>query len=112
MTAATATMSFGDRAKLWGVAVRAYSFPAHVVPIALGTAYAWYATGRFSLLLLLLTLVAGALYHIAVNLLNDYYDFLKGVDRPGTFGGSGVLVAGSMTPRQVISGAYTCLAIG
>lgn len=117
MTAATATMSFGERAKLWGVAVRAFSFPAHVVPIALGTAYAWYETSRagsprFSLLLLVLTLLAGALYHVAVNLLNDYYDFLKGVDRPGTFGGSGVLTSGAMTPRQVATGAYVCIALG
>src|SRR5687768_4927169 len=109
MTAAAATLSFGERARLWGVAVRAYSFPAHIVPIALSTAYAWYDTSRFSLPLLVLTLLAGALYHIAVNLINDYHDFLKGVDRPGTFGGSGVLVAGTMTPRQVINGAYTCI---
>lgn len=109
MTAATAVR---PTPQLWGIAVRAYSFPASIVPIALGTAYAWFATGRFSLALLLLTLVAGVLYHVAVNLLNDYYDFAKGVDRPGTFGGSGVLTAGTMTPRQVATGAYTCVAIG
>ena len=111
MTADTASLP-KPNAKLWGVAVRAYSFPASIVPIALGTAYAWYATGKFSLLLLLLTIAAGVLYHVAVNLLNDYYDFAKGVDRPGTFGGSGVLTAGTMTPRQVANGAYTCVAIG
>src|SRR5436853_79857 len=103
MTAAVETMPFGDRAKLWGVAVRAYSFPASIVPVALGTAYAWYKTGHFSLLLLLLTIVAGVIYHVAVNLLNDYYDYKKGVDRPGTFGGSGVLTAGTMTAKQVAS---------
>jgi 1,4-dihydroxy-2-naphthoate octaprenyltransferase len=116
MSAATATMSFGERAKLWGVAVRAYSFPASIVPIVLGSAYAWYKNDdpswRFNWVLLLLTLVAGVLYHVAVNLINDYYDFQKGVDRPGTFGGSGVLVAGTMTPRQVANGAYLCIVIG
>jgi len=112
MSAATATMSFGDRAKLWGVAVRAFSFPAHIVPIALGTAYAWYQTGNFSLLLMVLTIAAGLLYHVAVNLLNDYYDYKKGVDRPGTFGGSGVLTGNLMTPQQVATGAYTCLGLG
>ncbi|MDQ3024311.1 MAG: 1,4-dihydroxy-2-naphthoate octaprenyltransferase, partial [bacterium] len=116
MTAAAATMSIGERARLWGVAVRAYSFPAHIVPIVLGSAYAWYANTdpawRFNWITFILTLLAGGLFHVAVNLINDYYDFLKGVDRPGTFGGSGVLVAGTMTPKQIINGAYLCLAIG
>jgi 1,4-dihydroxy-2-naphthoate octaprenyltransferase len=126
MTAAAATMSFGDRAKLWSIAVRAFSFPASIVPIVLGSALAWYAhrpqsglttipdaqPWHFDWLLLVLTLIAGVLYHVGCNLLNDYYDFQKGVDREGTFGGSGVLVAGTMTPRQIANGAYLCLAIG
>jgi 1,4-dihydroxy-2-naphthoate polyprenyltransferase len=117
MTAATATMPFGERAKLWGVAVRAYSFPASIVPILLGSAYAWFEGRRsgqagFDWGIFMLTMVAGILYHVGCNLLNDYYDFLKGVDREGTFGGSGVLVAGTMTPAQIRTGAYLCLLLG
>ena len=46
MTAAAASMSFGDKAKLWGVAVRAYSFPASIVPVLLGSAYAAYESAH------------------------------------------------------------------
>jgi 1,4-dihydroxy-2-naphthoate octaprenyltransferase len=128
MTAAAATMSFGDRAKLWGVAVRAYSFPASIVPVLLGSAYAayemktygWHSsvapgellTLHFNWLMFVLALVAGMLYHVGCNLINDYYDFKKGIDREGSFGGSGVLVANTMTPAQIMQGAVTTLVLG
>lgn len=126
MTAAAASMSFGDKAKLWGVAVRAYSFPASIVPVLLGSAYAAYESahaarlgqaspllfGGFNWLFFIIAMIAGVLYQIGVNLFNDYFDYLKGVDRPDTFGGSGVLVAGSMEPKQVLNGALTACAAG
>jgi 1,4-dihydroxy-2-naphthoate octaprenyltransferase len=106
------------------VAVRAYSFPASIVPVVLGGAYAAYAAsakggaqvslvfGGFNWLMFGLALIAGLFYHIGVNLFNDYWDFLKGVDREGSYGGSGVLVAGTMQPREVLSGAIFCCSIG
>jgi 1,4-dihydroxy-2-naphthoate octaprenyltransferase len=126
MTAATASLGFGERARLWGVAVRAYSFPASIVPVLAGSAFAAYEMSRlqaqaavpgivglqFNWLGFVLALVAGVLYHTGCNLINDYYDHKKGVDREGTFGGSGVLVAGTMTPAQIMQGAIVTLALG
>ena len=44
--------------------------------------------------------------HAATNLVNDYFDFEKGVDREDTKGGSRALPNGLLTPREVIRGAY------
>lgn len=108
----TETRSIGDPIQLWLRAIRAYSLPASVVPVVVGGAYGWYDTGRFSWSLFLLALAAGMLYHVGANLINDAYDFKHGVDREGTFGGSGVLVDGSLSFGQVLVAAYLAMAIG
>ena len=98
-------------ARTWLTAVRAYSFPASVVPIALGTAVAFHETGRFDPGAFAVALVAGVLVHTGCNLLNDLYDFRRGVDRPDTFGGSGVLVAGTLSEGSIATGAWLCLGL-
>lgn len=105
-------VTFRRRAALWGVAVRAYAYPASIVPVLLGSVYAWYEREPFLPGHFLLALFAGMLYHTGCNLLNDYYDYRYGVDRDEAFGGSGVLVKGLMTPRQIALGAWACLAAG
>jgi 1,4-dihydroxy-2-naphthoate polyprenyltransferase len=92
--------------------VRAYAYPASIVPILLGGVYARHETGWLLPGHLLLALAAGMLYHTGCNLLNDYYDYRYGVDRPGAFGGNGLLVSGMMTPRQIALGAWASLAVG
>jgi 1,4-dihydroxy-2-naphthoate octaprenyltransferase len=111
-------MTFGDRAKLWGIAIRAFAFPASIVPVLVGSAYAaWVmrssaAAGSFDWLRFALALVAGMLVHVGCNLINDYYDFKYGIDREGSFGGSGVLTGGTMQPAEVLIGAYVALGLG
>ena len=96
----------------WGQAVRAFSFPASIVPVVLGSVLAWYSTGRFNWLLFGLALLAGVFYHCGCNLVNDYWDHKKGVDREDAFGGSGVLVSGSMEPAQIMAGARNFFILG
>ena len=81
----------------WAMAFRAYAYPASIVPVVLGGIYAYFAAGHFHWLAFVLSLLAGMLYHTACNLINDYYDYKHGVDRPGTYGGSGVLVSGQLS---------------
>jgi 1,4-dihydroxy-2-naphthoate octaprenyltransferase len=49
--------------------------------------------------------------HAGANLLSDYYDFKTRVDRKGTFGSSGLLVGGIMSPNQILRGAWVALVI-
>lgn len=89
-------------AVLWR-ATRAYSLPASVVPVILGTVlaargYGGSAAGHFDLRTFALTMAGAVLAHFGANVLNDYFDFVKGVDtRPEH--GSGVITGGAMTAR-------------
>ncbi len=90
---------------LWR-ATRAYSLPASVVPVLLGTVLAARGftssgPGRFDPSTFFLVLAGAVLAHFGANVLNDYFDFIKGVDtRPEH--GSGVLTGGDLTARQAL----------
>jgi 1,4-dihydroxy-2-naphthoate octaprenyltransferase len=75
-----------------------------VVLAFLGTSIAWY-DGFFNLGYALLAGFGLLLTHISVNTLNDYFDYRSGVDlatkRTPFSGGSGILPAELLTPRQV-----------
>lgn len=91
-------------------ATRAYSLPAAVIPVLLGTAlaargYAFPGHAAFHGGSFVITLVGAMLAQCGANVLNDYFDFVKGVDtRPEH--GSGVLTGGLMTARQALG--YGC----
>ena len=92
-------------AVLWR-ATRAYSLPASIVPVLLGTVlaargYGETGAGRFDVVTFLLVLIGAVLAHFGANVINDYFDFRNGVDtRPEH--GSGVLTGGAMKPRQAL----------
>ena len=94
--------------KLWIKAVRPYAYSASLVPVAIGGLYVKYTGAGFSGLRFGVSLAAGLLMHTAANLWNDYYDFKGGVDRAGGGIGSGVLLAGEMTPARCFRGALIC----
>ena len=108
--------SFKRSFKTWAFAVRAYAYPASIVPVVVGSVYAVAEGGRanavpFNWAFFVLALIAGMAYHTACNLLNCYYDYKYGVDTEPTHG-SGLLVSGAMTPREYLVAAWTCLGLG
>ncbi len=92
-------------AVLWR-ATRAYSLPASVVPVLLGTVlaargYGELGRGEFSVGTFLIVLLGAVLAHFGANVINDYFDYIKGVDtRPEH--GSGVLTQRLMSPPQAL----------
>jgi len=91
--------------KTWFVETRPHFLPLSVVLIFLGTCIAWY-DGAFHLGYALLAFIGLLLAHISVNVLNDYFDYQSGIDletkRTPFSGGSGILPAGLLKPRQVL----------
>ncbi len=96
---------------IWWRAVRPFSFTASVTPVLVGSAAAA-SIGRFHLGLFLVTLVAAVAIHAATNLVNDYYDHLRGVDTATSLGPSGVIQKGLLRPRTVLVGALVLFVVG
>ncbi|WP_326403670.1 UbiA family prenyltransferase [Infirmifilum sp. NZ] len=69
--------------KGWFMATRPWSFVMTVISVTAATAYAYYVTGVFNLAFYVATVLGVTLLHASANVLNDYYDTMKGVDVPG-----------------------------
>jgi len=91
--------------KIWFLETRPQFLLLSIVLAFLGTCIAWY-DGAFYLGYALLAFIGLLLAHISVNVLNDYFDYRSGIDlevkRTPFSGGSGVLPAGLLKPRQVL----------
>jgi 1,4-dihydroxy-2-naphthoate octaprenyltransferase len=91
--------------KVWFLETRPQFLLLSVVLAFLGTCIAWY-DGYFHLGYALLAFFGLLLCHISVNVLNDYFDYRSGIDlavrRTPFSGGSGILPAALLKPRQVL----------
>ncbi|MCO5249892.1 MAG: 1,4-dihydroxy-2-naphthoate octaprenyltransferase [Candidatus Kapabacteria bacterium] len=98
---------------LWVQAIRPFAFPATIVPIIVAIAWALFNNvGVIYWELIPVILIAGILFHTGTNLVGEYFDYKKGVDRPETFGSSRILVDGLMKPKTVLYGGYASFALG
>ena len=93
------------RIKTWFLETRPPFLLLSLVLAFLGTSIAWY-DGYFHLGHAVLAFVGLLLAHISVNTLNDYFDYRSGIDlevkRTPFSGGSGILPAALLKPRQVL----------
>ncbi|MDM8000913.1 MAG: prenyltransferase [Dehalococcoidia bacterium] len=99
-----ATASAGGL-KTWFLETRPQFLILTPICVLLGIAAAVYDDFNLNAAHVILTLVGALLAHISVNVLNDYFDYTSGVDlatrRTPFSGGSGILPAGLLKPRQV-----------
>lgn len=96
------------RLAVWLQSIRAYSFPATLIPVLVSLSIAKHSQVIFvweQVALLCLGLVS---LHAGTNLVNDYYDFQHGQDTKKTFGSSRVLVDGLLSPVEVRHGIIWC----
>jgi 1,4-dihydroxy-2-naphthoate octaprenyltransferase len=76
-----------------------------IVSITAGSLYAYSILGRFDISIYMVTLAGAVLLHAFVNLSNDYFDTIYGVDRPGaptTRYRPHPIISGIMTPSQAL----------
>ncbi len=82
--------------------------------VSLGTAIGAYE-GHFHFGHFLLAMFGSILVHITVNVINDYHDYVDGIDlntqRTPFSGGSGVLPSNLLTPRQAFWFGTICLLV-
>jgi 1,4-dihydroxy-2-naphthoate octaprenyltransferase len=100
--------------KVWMVEIRAPFLLLPVILAIVGGSLALF-DGYFDVINFLLFTAVLILLHITVNTLNEYYDHKTGIDRVTRRtmfnGGTGILQAGLLTPRQVLNMAIGCFVI-
>ncbi len=96
--------------KTWFAALRPVSFTASVIPVLVGTAIA--ADDEFHPLLFVLALAGSVAIHAGTNLVNDYFDHVKGTDTAESLGPSGAIQRGVLSARAVLIGGIVAFAIG
>lgn len=93
----------------WWRAARFHFVPPSFLPAALGAFAAWAASGALDLRLYLVVLLAVTFNHVALNMTDDYFDYLHSVDRARGreknpySGGSGLLTSGQIAPSRMLA---------
>jgi len=104
----TANITAPERSlvSVWMQAIRAFAFPASIVPVLVGALLTLNSTGEVRWELFPLVVICAILYHAATNLMSDYFDYQKGVDKNYTFGSSRVVTDGLLIAKQILKGAW------
>ncbi len=96
--------------RAWLLAARPKTLPAAVAPVVMGSALAG-ADGAFAPLPALAALLGALLLQIAVNLANDYADFVRGVDTPDRAGPVRAAAGGLISLPALRRGIVVVLAL-
>ena len=97
-----------QKIKRWLIAIRAFGFATTTVSTGLGTALAFH-DGYFDLRLYLFSMAPLILIHTGTNLINDFFDYLIGLDDGGSLSSSGLTrVKGGITPDQIYTVGIKC----
>ena len=100
----------------WLRAIRIRFLLASVIAVSLGLSVTWWHSGTIDIFQALLTMGGVIALHASVDLLNDYWDFKRGIDtktkRTPMSGGTGVLPEGLLKPKSVYNAGILFLVIG
>jgi 1,4-dihydroxy-2-naphthoate polyprenyltransferase len=96
--------------RVWVEAARPRTLPAAVVPVAVGTLAA-VAPGEVELARAALALLVALALQVAVNLANDLFDGLAGIDTAERIGPRRAVAAGLVTPRAMRRGLVVTLGV-
>jgi 1,4-dihydroxy-2-naphthoate octaprenyltransferase len=87
-----------------------------VIAVSLGLSVTWWHSGTIDIFQAVLTMGGVIALHASVDLLNDYWDFKRGIDtktkRTGMSGGTGVLPEGLLKPKSVYNAGILFLVSG
>ena len=90
---------------VWLRAIRVKFLLASVIAVSLGLSLVWHSGYPIGIIHAMLTFAGVISLHASVDLLNDYWDFKRGIDtktkRTKMSGGTGVLPEGLLKPKSV-----------
>lgn len=96
----------------WFRSLRAISLTATFLPCVSVVLYAFLNGRTIDWPIAALAILAAVLLQVAVNLLNDFEDYLRLIDLPGSLGGSGVLTNGLIKAKTLQRVAFGFLLAG
>ena len=103
-----------SKLSIWIQATRPFAFTASVTSVLVAAASTLLIEPRPHVNWFLFPVVffGAVLFHTSANLIGEYFDYMKSVDRTDTYGSSRVIVDGLLAPKQVLFAGYLSLAIG
>lgn len=100
----------------WFRVIRIRFLLSSVIAVSVGLVISWWHIGQIDILYAIMTMCGVVSLHASVDLLNDYWDFKRGIDtqtqRTKMSGGTGVLPEGLLQPNQVYRAGIAFLIIG
>ena len=101
---------------VWLHAIRIKFLLASVIAVSLGLSVTWWNSGTIDIFQGALTMGGIIALHASIDLLNDYWDFKRGIDtktkRTPMSGGTGVLPEGLLKPKSVYNAGILFLVVG
>ncbi len=112
--------SLGEWARIWWDGMRPAYLPLSLMPVLLGSVLAWTESitvsrtllGHFRLLPFLAAVVAVLLIQLGAHLINDYYDYLRGIDTSNMLGPGKLIQQGLINPTRVLIFGFIALGLG
>jgi len=100
----------------WVRVIRIRFLLSSVIAVSVGLGISWWHLGQIDILYAIMIMGGVISLHASVDLLNDYWDFKRGIDtqtqRTKMSGGTGVLPEGLLQPNQVYHAGIVFLIIG
>lgn len=101
---------------VWLRVIRIRFLLASVIAVSVGLAISWWQTSQIDVFHAALTMGGVMALHASIDLLNDYWDFKRGIDsqtkRTKMSGGTGVLPEGLLKPSSVYRAGIGFLILG
>ncbi len=111
--------SLSEWFSIWWDGIRPAYLPLSFLPVILGSVVAWTQSitlkmprGEFHPIRFVITLAAVLLLQIGAQLVNDYYDYLRGIDISNSLGPGGLIQQGLIKPERVLFIGLIVLGLG
>jgi len=109
----------GEWLSIWWEGIRPTYLALSFLPVVLGSVVAWTQSislktprGNFHPIKFVLILIAVLLLQISAHLINDYYDYLRGIDTNNSLGPGGLIQQGIIKPVRVLAVGLIALGLG
>ncbi len=111
--------SFAEWLSVWWEGIRLGYLPLSLLPVVLGSILAWTQSishktprGDFHLIRFIMILAAVLLIQIGAHLVNDYYDYLRGIDTSNFLGPGGLIQVALIQPVRVLYAGIAASGLG